>query len=107
VGQNRELCQFAEAEWDSQPEGLREAIDKVGKKQPYERKTVSGLQEAMGEVRRQIGGVMIKLSETEEGVERAETKDRVSRVESEVAGCGKRWQMTRGELKRSCERFRV
>jgi septation ring formation regulator EzrA len=76
AGQNRELCQLAEtngqsrAKRDSQLENLRGAIDKITKKQQHERNKVSGLQEAVGEVRRQIDCVMIKLSETEEAVER-------------------------------------
>jgi hypothetical protein len=76
AGQNQELCQPAEAngrakaERESQPVGLWEAIDKVAKKQRHERERVLGLQEAMGEIRRQIEGVMIKLSETDEAVER-------------------------------------
>jgi hypothetical protein len=45
-------------------------IDEVAKEQRHERKKVSGLQGAMGKVRRQIEGVMIKSSETEEAVER-------------------------------------
>jgi hypothetical protein len=77
-------------------------IDEVAKEQRHERKKVSGLQDAMGKVRRQTEGVMIKSSEPEEAVERrigpleraafglAETKDRTSQVESYVAGCGKR-----------------
>jgi oligoendopeptidase F len=55
--QDQELCQLtkangrARAEENSQLEGLRRAIDEVAKKQRHERKKVSGLQEAMGEVR--------------------------------------------------------
>jgi hypothetical protein len=97
AGQNREVCQFAEADgWaraerDSQLEGMRVAIGEVAKKQRHERKKVSELQEAMGKVRRQIEGVMINLSETDEAVEwaalgLAESKDRTSRAESVVAG---------------------
>jgi myosin heavy subunit len=97
AGQNREFCQLAEAngraraERDSQLEGLWGAIDEVATKQRHEREKVSLLQKAMGEVRSQIGGVTVKLSETEKAVERAalglaETKDRISRVESDAAG---------------------
>jgi chromosome segregation ATPase len=61
------------------------------KKQQHEREKVSGLQEAVGEVRRQ-------MNDTEEAAERpvrpleqavlglAEAKDRTSRVESDLAG---------------------
>jgi chromosome segregation ATPase len=94
AGQDRELCQLAEAnaaEQNSQLEGQRGAIDEVAKKQQHEREKVSGLQEATGEVRRQ-------MNQTEEAVEQrvgplepttlglAEVKDRTSRVESDVAG---------------------
>jgi chromosome segregation ATPase len=96
AGQDRELYHLAEAtgrakvEQDAQLEGLREAIDEVAKKQLHERKKVSGLQEAMGEMRSQI-------SQTDEVVEQrigpleqaalelAETKIRTSQVESGVA----------------------
>jgi chromosome segregation ATPase len=66
-------------------------IDEVAKKQLHERKKVSGLQEAMEEMRSQI-------SQTDEAVEQrirpleqlalelAETKIRTSQVESDVAG---------------------
>jgi hypothetical protein len=76
AGQNQELCRPAEAngrakaERESHPVGLWEAIEKVAKKQRHERGKVSGLQEAMGEIRRQIEGVMIKLRETDGAVER-------------------------------------
>jgi chromosome segregation ATPase len=97
AGQNRELCQLAEAngrsraERDSELERLRGAIDEVKKKQRRECEKVSGLQKAMGEVLYQIEGVTIRLSETEGAVERAalrlaETKDRTSCAESDVAG---------------------
>jgi chromosome segregation ATPase len=98
AGQNRGLCQLAEAngraraDRDSQLEGLPRAIDEVAKKQRHER------DEAVGKVWRQIECVAIKLSETEDAVgprvgpmeravlELADTKDRTSRVESDVAG---------------------
>jgi hypothetical protein len=59
----------------------------------------------MGEVRR-------PMNQTEEAVERvalglADTMDRTSRVESDVAVCGKRWQTAARSLKRSGERLRV
>jgi chromosome segregation ATPase len=66
-------------------------IGEIETKQRHERKKVSELREAMTEVRR-------KMNQTEEAVERrvgpleraalglAETKDRISRVESDVAG---------------------
>jgi chromosome segregation ATPase len=110
TGQNRELCQFTEAngraERDLQLEGLREAIKEVAKKVP-------GLQQAVGEVRRQIEDVMIKLSESEETVERragpleraalglAETKDRMSRV------CGQRRRTGARSLQTSGRRLPV
>jgi hypothetical protein len=116
AGQDRELCLLArangraKAEQNSQLEVLRGAIDEVPKKQLHERKKVLGLQEAMGEVGRQI-------NQTEEAVERrvgpleqaalglAEAKDRTSRVESDVAVCGRRWQTATRRLKRSGERL--
>jgi hypothetical protein len=60
AGQDRELCQLTEAdgraraEQDSQPEALRGATDEVAKEQRHERKKVSGLRQAMGEVRHQM-----------------------------------------------------
>jgi hypothetical protein len=67
--QDRGLCLLTEsngrarAEQDSQLDGLPGAIDEVAKKQQHERKKVSGLQEAMGEVRRQ-------MNQAEEALER-------------------------------------
>jgi predicted nucleic acid-binding Zn-ribbon protein len=118
AGQDRELCLLtqasgrARAEQDSQLEGVRRAIDEVARKQRHERKNVSGLQEAMGEVRRQI-------NETEEAVER-----RVGPLEQAVLGlveakigrlgsnqmsqvCGRRWQTTARRSRRSGETLRV
>jgi hypothetical protein len=74
--QNQQLCQRAEANGrvkakrDSQLLGPWEPVDKTAKKQRHEREKVSGLQEAMGEVRREIGDVSIQSGETEEAVER-------------------------------------
>jgi hypothetical protein len=68
AGQNRELCQLAEAdgraraERDSRLEGLRGAIEEVAKKQQRERGKVSGPQEAVGKVRHQLDGVAIAAS---------------------------------------------
>jgi cell division protein FtsB len=116
AGQNRELCQLAEAngrwraERDSQLACLREAIDEVAKKQRHEREKVSGVQEVMGEVRRQIEGVTIKLSETHTAVERTETKDRTSRVESDVAGLRAAmadWSAKVEEVRREVPRLKV
>jgi hypothetical protein len=97
AGQNRELCLLSEAngraraERDSQLEGLRESIDGVAKNQRHKREKVSGPQEAMGKMWRQIESVTIKLSRTDDAVEwrvgpleRVETKDRTSRFESDV-----------------------
>jgi uncharacterized coiled-coil DUF342 family protein len=94
AGQNRELCQLAEAngraraDRDSQLEGLRTAIDKVAKTQQQEPQKVAGRQE----VPPQIDGITTMLIEIEETVwrrvgplDRAEAKDLASRVESEVA----------------------
>jgi hypothetical protein len=56
AGQNRDLCQFAEAnglakaKQDAQLEGPRGVIDEIAKKQLHEREKVSGLQKVMGEV---------------------------------------------------------
>jgi chromosome segregation ATPase len=104
MGHDQELSVLAEAngraraEQDSQLEGLRGAIQEVNEKQQQEREKVSGLQQAVGEVRRQIEDVTSKLSQTEAAMkgrvrplERAarglaETADRTSRVESDVAG---------------------
>jgi chromosome segregation ATPase len=91
------LCQFAEvnghtkAEYDAQFEGLRGAIDKVATKQFYEREKVLGLQEAMREVRHQINQINEVVERRIEPLEQtafglAETKDRTSRVESDVTG---------------------
>jgi uncharacterized caspase-like protein len=93
------------AEQNSQLEGLRGAIDEVAKKQRHEREKVSELREAMGEVRR-------LMNQTEEDVERAalglaETMNRTSRIESDVAVCGKRWQTAARKLRRFSERLRV
>jgi hypothetical protein len=60
AGQNRELCKLAEAncrakeEQDVQLESLLGVINGVAEKQHHAREKVSGLQEARGEVRRQI-----------------------------------------------------
>jgi hypothetical protein len=67
-------------------------------KQQHKREKVSGLREAMAAVRSPIDGVAIKLSQTDDAVERrvrpperavlglAEMQDRMSRVESDIAG---------------------
>jgi chromosome segregation ATPase len=97
AGQDRELYHLAEArgqakaEQDAQLEGLRGAIDKVAKKQLHEHKKVSGLQEAMGEMRGQISqtdkAVEQRIGPLEQAaLELAETKIRTSQVESDVAG---------------------
>jgi hypothetical protein len=115
AGHNQELCQPTEANWpamaerESQLEGLRGVIDKVANQQRHEGEKVSGPQEAMGEVQSQVEGVAIKLGEMEAIVERrvglleravlelAETKDRTSRLESDVADL--RAAMAEGDVK--------
>jgi hypothetical protein len=78
---DRELCPAAEAnEQDSRLEGLPGAIGDFATKQQHELEKVSGLQKAMVDVRRQ-------MNQTEEAVmELDATKDRTSRVESDLGG---------------------
>jgi hypothetical protein len=115
VGHDRELRLLAEAngraraEQDSQLEGVRGATDEVTKQQRHDCKRVLMLEEAMGEVRRLLEGVAIKLNGTEEAVEQrvgpleraarglAETTDRTCRLESDIGGL--RAAVTNGSTK--------
>jgi hypothetical protein len=91
----------ARAERDSQIEDPCEAIENVVKKQRHECEKVAGLEEAMGEVRRQIEGVPIKLSETEEAVERrGEWRRRPSYVTGPIRG--RRSAGSDGRQQREC-----
>jgi chromosome segregation ATPase len=72
------------AEPNSQLEALRGAIGEIEKKQRHEHKNVSGLREAVGKVPRQMNQTEEALKSAALGL--AETKDRKSRVQSDVVG---------------------
>jgi hypothetical protein len=95
-------------EQDSQLRARRGEIGAVAKKQRYKGEKVSGLQEAMGEVRCQIEGAFIKLGETEDAVEGRvgpleRRRRRIGRLGSNQKSqlCRKRW------LRRSGEKLRI
>jgi hypothetical protein len=90
AGQNREVCQLAEANGRIGTRSLRVCGERSTKSRTS---SDTRARRSRGWRRgwRQIEGGMIKLSGTEEAVERAalglaETKDQTSRVESDVAG---------------------
>jgi septal ring factor EnvC (AmiA/AmiB activator) len=94
----------ARAEEESQLEGLRGVIDEVTKRQRQEGEKVSQLGKAMGDVRLEIDGVALKLSETQEPLDKA-MRGRIVclGLNQMLLVCGQRWQAAARTLRMSGE----